>query len=121
MLALQVRLVLEEEETEYDQRDYEEPEEPVADGRLSESVDRTDDAAAGKESSEDGEPECGEDQPHVPHLQHAALFLHHHRVQEGGAGEPRHERCVLDGVPSPVAAPAEDGIRPVGAKKVSAG
>src|ERR1035441_1977749 len=99
MLAAQVRFVLEEEKYEYEERDAEDPCEPVADGRLRKGVNGTDDSATREERTQDGEPECGEDQPHVPHLQHATLFLHHHRVQEGGAGEPRHERSILDGIP----------------------
>ena len=35
--------------------------------------------------------------------------------------EPRHQRGVLDGIPSPVAAPAEDRVGPVRAEKNSAG
>jgi len=37
-----------------------------------------DDAAAGQERSKNGQPERGEDQPHIPHLQHPALLLHHY-------------------------------------------
>ena len=121
VLALQMRLVLDEKEEEHDEADAEEPGEPVADRRLRESVYRADDAAAREKRSENREPEGGEDQPHVPHFQHAALFLHHHGMQEGGAGEPRHQRGVLDRIPSPVAAPAEHGIGPVRSQKNSAG
>ena len=39
------------------------------------------------------------------------------RVEEGGAGEPRHQRSVLDRVPEPEAAPAERVIGPVGAHR----
>ena len=46
----------------------------------------------------------------VPDLQHPALLLDHHRVQERGAGQPRHQRRVLDRIPGPVAAPAELGV-----------
>ena len=45
-------------------------------------------------------------------LQHAPPLLDHHRVQERGAGEPRHEGGVLDRIPRPVAAPAEHVIAP---------
>ena len=121
VFAAQVIVVLDEEEEEDDEGDAEEPGEPVADRRLREGVDGADDAAAGEERSEDREPERGEDQPHVPDFQHAALFLHHDGVQEGGAGEPGHERGVLDGIPSPVAAPAEHGVGPVRAEKDAAG
>ena len=40
------------------------------------------------------------DEHHVPDLQHALALLHHHRVQEGSRGEPRHQRRVLDRVPA---------------------
>ena len=82
---------------------------------------RADNSATGQERSEYCEPKCREDQPHVPGLQHAAFFLHHHGMQKGSAGEPRHQRRVLNRVPGPVASPAEDGIGPVRAKKNSAG
>ena len=56
---------------------------------------------------------------HVPDFQHAAFFLHHDRVQERRAGEPRHERGVFYRIPAPVAAPAQDGVGPVCAEKDS--
>ena len=121
VLAAQVIFVLEEEENEDREGDRQEPCEPASDRRLREGVDGTDDAAAGEERSENRQPERGEDQPHVPDLQHAALFLHHDGMQEGGADEPRHERGVLDRVPSPVAAPSEHGVGPVRAEKNAAG
>ena len=52
----------------------------------------------------------------VPDPQHPAALLHHHRVQVGGAGEPRQQRRVLDRVPRPVAAPAEHLVGPPGAE-----
>ena len=67
------------------------------------------------------EPEGAKDQPHVPDFQHAALFLHHDGMQERGADEPGHERSVFDGIPSPVAAPAEHGVGPVCAQEDAAG
>src|SRR5260370_36035482 len=42
-------------------------------------------------------------------------------MQEGGAGEPWHQRRIFDGIPSPVASPAEDGVGPMRAEKNSAG
>ena len=62
-----------------------------------------------------------EDQPHVPDLQHAALFLHHDRMQESCAEEPGHEGSVFDGIPSPVTAPSENGVGPVGAEEDATG
>ena len=66
---------------------------------------------------EDRERAGGEDQRGVPDLQHPALLLHHHRVQERGAGQPRQQRGVLDRVPGPVAAPAELGVGPARAEQ----
>ena len=82
-------------------------------------MDRTDDSASREERSQNREPEGREHQPHVPRLQHAALFLHHHRVQESRTGKPRHKRGILDRVPSPVTAPAQHRIRPVRAQEDS--
>ncbi len=84
-------------------------------------MDGADQAGAGEQRSEQGEQKRGEDEPDVPGLHHAALFLHHYRVQEGGSGEPGHEAGVLDRVPAPVAAPAEDRVGPVRAEKDAAG
>ncbi len=49
------------------------------------------------------------------------FLLHDDGMEEGGAGEPGHEGGVFDGVPSPVAAPAEDGVGPVHAEADAAG
>ena len=38
-------------------------------------------------------------------------------MQERGAGQPRHQRGVLDRVPGPVAAPAELGVGPARAEQ----
>src|ERR1700733_6224217 len=120
VLAAQMLFILDEEKDEDREADGEEPREPVSDRRLREGVDRADDAASREERSENCKPEGGEDQPHVPDLQHAALFLHHDGVQEGGADEPGHQRSILDGIPPPVASPAEYGVSPVSAEKNSA-
>ncbi len=55
-------------------------------------------------------------QREVPDAQHPSPLLHHHRVEERGAGQPRQEAGVLDRVPRPVAAPAEDLVAPPGAE-----
>ena len=73
-------------------------------------------ARAGEERAEDGEAERGAQQRQVPDPQHPAALLHHHRVDVGGAGEPRQEAGVLDRVPRPVAAPAEHLVAPPGAE-----
>ena len=121
VLGLEVVVLVEEGEEADGEDDDEEGGEPVADGALREGVDGADDAGAGEQRAEDGEHEGGEDEPDVPALHHAALFLHHDGVQEGGAGEPGQEAGVFDGVPAPVAAPAEDGVGPVRAEEDAAG
>ena len=63
------------------------------------------------------EQERRDDQRHVPPLQHAALFLDHHRVQERRHGEPGQEARVLDRVPGPVPAPAELDVGPPHAQR----
>ena len=65
--------------------------------------------------------ERGEDQPHVPLLHHAALLLHHHRVQERRPGQPRHQRGVLHRVPAPVSTPPQHRVGPVRSQEDPAG
>ncbi len=48
----------------------------------------------------------------VPELQDAPPLLDHHRVEERGRREPRHEGGVLHRVPRPVPAPAEHVVAP---------
>ena len=55
----------------------------------------------------------------VPGLEHAAALLHLDAVDERGAHQPRHQRHVLDGVPAPVAAPAQHVVGPPGAQDVA--
>ena len=73
--------------------------------------------AARDERAEDRQQERRDHERHVPLAQHAALLLDHDRVQERGAGEPRQERRVLDGIPGPVAAPSELDVRPPHAER----
>ena len=51
-----------------------------------------------------------------PALERAALAVHGEAVDERDAHDPRQQAGVLDGVPTPVAAPAEHDVRPDGAK-----
>ena len=95
-----------------------EAQEPAAERALGERVDRVDHPGAGEERAEDREAECERDEDHVPELQHAALLLDHHRVQERGRGEPRHERSVLHRVPRVVPAPADLDVGPVSAEEL---
>src|SRR5207245_214646 len=48
----------------------------------------------------------------VPLLQHPALFLDHHRVEERGHREPRQERRVLHRIPRPIPAPPQLDVGP---------
>src|SRR5436190_207004 len=82
-------------------------------------MDGTDYATARQECAEDGKQKRGENQPHVPGLQHPAFLLHHYGMEEGSAGEPGHQRGVLHWIPAPVASPTQDRIGPVRAQKNS--
>ena len=73
--------------------------------------------AAHEERAHHRERAHREHQADVPDLQHPPVLLDHQRVQEGGAGEPGHQRGVLDRVPAPVAAPAELRVGPAGAEQ----
>src|SRR5580704_4889405 len=68
---------------------------------------RTDEKGAKqrKGKGEDGEKDR-------PDFQRVALLHHRDRMEEGGAGEPRHEGSVLDRIPEPEAAPAQRVIGP---------
>ena len=77
--------------------------------------------ATREKRTKDRQHECGKDQPHIPDLQHAALFLHHDRMQECRAREPRQERGIFDGIPTPIAAPTQHGISPMRAEEDAAG
>ena len=78
-------------------------------------------AAPGEEGAEDREREGHDDQREVPDLQHPPALLDLDRVQERGRGQPGQEGRVLDGIPRPVAAPAEHVVRPPAAEEVAEG
>ena len=99
-----------------DDHHEEEPDEQRPERRLREGVHRGDDARPGEEGAEDGERERGDRQREVPDPHEAAPLLDEHRVQVGGAAEPRQERGVLHRVPAPEAAPPEHLVRPPGAE-----
>ena len=71
---------------------------------------------AHQERAEDRQHAGGQHQRHVPDPQHPAPLLDHHRVQERGRGQPRHQRRVLHRVPHPVAAPVELVVGPARAE-----
>ena len=90
----------------------EEPQQQGADGRLRERVHRLDDPGAGQEGPEDGQAERRHHQRQVPDPEESAALLHHHRVQVGRAHQPGQEGGVLDRIPPPEPAPAEDLVGP---------
>ena len=96
-----------------------EREEPWSDRALREGVDRVDDTRAREERPEQREREREDHEQDVPDLQHPALLLDHHRVQERRRREPRHERGVLDGIPRVVPAPSDLDVRPVAAEELA--
>ena len=74
---------------------------------------------AREEGAEQREAERERDEDDVPHLQHPALLLDHHRVEEGGGGEERHQGGVLDRIPGVVAAPADLDVGPVRSEQLA--
>ena len=96
--------------------EHEERQQPRADVAVAEGVHRLEHAGSCEEGAEDRQAERGAEQRQVPHAEHPSALLHHHRVEVGGAGEPREQRGVLHGVPSPEAAPPEHLVAPPGAE-----
>ncbi len=90
----------------------EEAKEPRTDRADRECMHRRNDPAAHDESAEHDQQEGEDDEPEVPSSQAPATLLHLRRVQVGRRRKPGHQRDVLDRVPAPVAAPAENVIRP---------
>src|SRR5262249_38469642 len=78
-----------EQRERQDRSHDEEAEEEVADIGLGEAVHAGDDARPGDERAEDAEQEGPDDEAEVPALEHAALLLDHHRMEERGHREPR--------------------------------
>ena len=68
-------------EADHENNDQE-ADEPAANGRFRKRMHGTDDAGAREHRPENAQHESDEHQPDVPDLHHAALFLHHHGVQE---------------------------------------
>ena len=74
-------------------------------------------ARADEEGAEQREREGQDREQDRPDLQRVALLHHHGRMEQRRAGEPGHQRGVLDRIPEPAAAPAELVIGPVGAHR----
>ena len=111
-LAAQVVLAAHDQVGRDPDADHQEPHEVDADVGLRECVNGADQPAARHHRPEDAKEEGRGNQNDVPDLHHALLLLHHHRVQEGRAGQPGQQRGVLDGIPAPVPAPSEHHVRP---------
>ena len=118
-VGLQVGQAVENQIQRSRQRDDDKRHEVAADIGLREGMNGIDEAAARQCRSEDRHRVGCDDQHHIPDLQHAFLFLHHHRVKIGGADQPGHQRCVFDRIPRPVSAPAQFVISPVAAQQNS--
>ena len=73
-----------EAEADDDDRDHEAGEQPRQRDVLAERVHRLHDARPRHERAEDRQEERDDDERDVPDAQHAALLLHHHRVQKRG-------------------------------------
>src|SRR6267378_1431222 len=117
VLALEIVAILDIGPKANREYQHQETHKIVSDARLRKSVNRANHAAARQQRPEDAEHERGENQPDVPNLHHPALFLHHHRMQESRARQPRQQRRVLDRIPAPVAAPTEHGVGPMRAQQ----
>src|SRR5208337_347446 len=83
VLAFQVVQAQEKQGDGKEQNDGEENGEERADVGLRESVHGRNNPAARQKCAEDAQEERQDDQRDVPNFQHSALFLDHHRVQEG--------------------------------------
>ncbi len=88
-----------------------------ADLAAGEAVDTVDQAAAGGKCAEQDGGKRPDHQKHIPQLEHPALFLNHHAVDERGPDQPRQEGRILDRVPAPVAAPSQHIIGPASAEQ----
>jgi hypothetical protein len=69
-------------------------------------------SVANAERAQQRQREGQQRQQHRPRLERAALLGDGQRVDQRGAGEPGHERCVLHRIPEPPAAPAQHVVRP---------
>src|SRR6185437_12035243 len=113
VVGLQMIVLQDIGEQTHRQHNHQEYPEPVPDGRLRKGMHRTHQSRARQQSSHNRQHESDKDQPHVPRLHHAALFLHHHRMQKRRPGQPWHQRRIFHRIPSPVAAPAQNRISPM--------
>ena len=82
---------------------------------VGEGVDGGEHARAHEKGAEQRKGEGEDGEKDRPDFQRVALLHHRDRMDEGRAGEPRHEGGVLDRIPEPEAAPAERVIGPEGA------
>ena len=93
--------------------EHQQPEdEQAALGIDGEGVHRGQDTRADDEGAEQGQRERRDGEKHGPALERAPLLGDRQGVDECRAGEPRHERRVLDRIPEPPTAPAEFVVGP---------
>ena len=74
-------------------------------------------AGADEKRADQRERERDDREQHRPAPERAALFGDGERMNQRRAGEPRHERRILDRIPEPPSAPAELVIRPGAAER----
>ena len=106
---------MEKEQHESECSDGQEDQKIGADRALGEAVDAAEDAAPGRKRAQDDQGKGEPDQSDIPDLQNAALLLDDDTVEESGRGQPGQKTCVFDGVPRPVAAPAQFHVSPLAA------
>ena len=99
-----------------DEKAAEKYEKSGSDWALGEGVDRVDDSGTGQEGAEDGEYEDSSNEHNGPCLERSASLKNDGRVECCDRREPRQEGCILDGVPGPVASPAENFVGPPSAQ-----
>ena len=86
--------------------------ENAATGIVGEGVHRGEHARTHEKRAEQRKGKGEDSEKDRPDLQRVALLHHRDGMDEGCAGEPRHEGGVLDRIPEPEAAPAERVIGP---------
>ena len=79
-------------------------------------MNRIDDSGTGQKGPDDGQPESQDDEDDVPDFEHVAFFLDHHRMEEGGPGQPGHQRSIFNRIPGPKSSPSEFLIGPLTSK-----
>ena len=118
-LAFEQVQARDQEEGREDDDEDDQHAEPGANRRLGKRVYRRHHPAAREERAVDAQGKGGDDQDHVPDLEHALFFLDHHRVQKSRAGQPGQQGGIFDRIPTPVPAPAEHDVGPFAAQELA--